>query len=258
MKEEQTMPEHRVARREEWQEARRQLLEQEKQHLERARELTRQRQQLPWVPVEKQYTFATDDGPKTLAELFDGRSQLIAYHLMFGPDYEAACPGCTGLADHFDAGVIHLENRDVTLLAISRAPLEKLQAYKRRMGWSFPWVSSFGSDYAFDFGFAFTQEQMASPIERNFERVDVPAMLADPPDWLVEWSHAVGTDLEHGLAEGPGWNAFALSEGAVYQTYVRYAPGDLLGPYYYQLLDLTPNGRGDEVRVRRHDEYGDA
>jgi predicted dithiol-disulfide oxidoreductase (DUF899 family) len=251
------MPAHRVATREEWQEARRLLLGQEKQHAERARELTRARQELPWVPVEKRYTFATDEGEKTLAELFDGRSQLIAYNLMFGPDYDAACPGCTGLADHFDAGVIHLENRDVTLMAISRAPLEKLQAYKRRMGWSFPWVSSFGSDYAFDFGFAFTQEQMTAPIEHNFETVDVAAMLAEPPDWLLEWSQAVGTDLQHGLAEGPGWIAFSLSEGTVYQTYVRYAPGDLLGPYFYQLLDLTPKGRGDEVRILRHDEYAD-
>jgi predicted dithiol-disulfide oxidoreductase (DUF899 family) len=185
---------------------------------------------------------------KSLAELFDGRSQLLAYHLMFGPDYTGACPGCSNLADHFDGGVVHLNHRDVTFLCISREPLEKLQAYRRRMGWTFPWVSSFGSDFNFDFGLAATEEQMAAD--------DFRKLIDEAPDWLEEWAVAVGTDLETGLVEGPGWNVFALEDGIVYDTYSRFAPdGDLLAPYYYQLLDQVPKGRGDEVRVTRHDEY---
>ena len=252
------MTEHQVATHEQWQAARRELLEQEKEHAERARDLTRRRQELPWVPVEKEYTFETDEGTKTLAELFDGRSQLLAYHLMFGPDYTGACPGCSNLADHLDGGVVHLNHRDVSFMCISRAPLEKLQAYKRRMGWTFPWVSSFGSDFNYDFGFAFTPEQMADGVEHNFEWVQISKLIEEAPDWLQEWAVAVGTDLAHGLQEGPGWNAFALRDGVVHHTYVRYAPGTLLEPFYYQLLDLVPSGRGNEVRVTRHDEYDDA
>jgi len=250
------MTEHKVGTREEWLAARKELLERENEHAELGRELTKQRQQLPWVPVEKEYTFETDDGPRTLAELFDGRSQLLAYHLMFGPDYTGACPGCSNLADHLDGGLVHLEHRDVTFLCISRAPLEKLQAYKQRMGWEFPWVSAFGSDFNFDFGFAFTEEQTAGEIEHNFERFDFQKLLAEAPDWLHDWAEAVGTDLATGLREGPGWNAFALSDGAVHHTYSRYAPdGDMLAPYYFQLLDQVPIGRVDDVRVRRSDEY---
>jgi predicted dithiol-disulfide oxidoreductase (DUF899 family) len=187
-------------------------------------------------------------GDEALADLFDGRSQLLVYHLMFGPDYAGACPGCSNLADHFDGGVVHLNHRDVTFLCISRAPLEKIQAYKRRMGWKFPWVSSFGSGFNYDFGFAFTEEQMASE--------DFQKLIKEAPDWLEEWAVAVGTDLPTGLIEGPGWNAFVLSDRVVYHTYARQAPdGALLAPYYYQLLDQVPKGRGDEFRVRRHDEY---
>jgi len=246
------MTKHTIGTREEWQAAREKLLEREDELAELSKELAQQRRELPWVPVEKAYSFDTDEGKKTLAELFDGRSQLLAYHIMFGPDYTGACPGCSNLADHLDGGVVHLNHRDVTFVCISRAPLEKLQAYKQRMGWKFPWVSSYGSDYQFDFDFALTEEQMAGMNE-------IQEMIKEPPDWLQEWSVQVGTELENALAEGPGWIAFALSDGVVHHTYSRYAPdGDLLTPYYYQLLDQVPKGRGDDDRTTRHDEYEDA
>jgi predicted dithiol-disulfide oxidoreductase (DUF899 family) len=245
------MTEHTVGTREERAAARSELLEREAEIARLSREAAEQRSALPWVRVERQYVFESDDGPKTLAELFDGRSQLLIYNLMFGPTYTGACPGCSGLADHFDAGLVHLNHRDVTMIAISRAPLEKLQAYKRRMGWRFPWVSSYGSDYGVDFGFAATEEQKASG--------ELAKMINEPPDFLKEWSLSVGTDLASGLTEGPGWIVFALEEGIVYHTYSRHAPdGALLAPYYYQLLDQTPKGRGDEMRAVRHDEYGAA
>jgi predicted dithiol-disulfide oxidoreductase (DUF899 family) len=245
------MTEHNVGTRDEWLAARKELLEQEQQHAARSEELAERRRELPWVRVDIEYSFETDEGTKTLAELFDGRSQLLIYHIMFGPEYAGACPGCSNLADHLDGGVVHLNYRDVTLLCISRAPLEKLQAYKRRMGWRFPWVSSFGSDFNYDFGFAFTEEQMA---EDEFRK-----LIEDPPDWLEEWAEMVGTDLPTGLKEGPGWNAFALEDGVVYHTYTRLAPDrDVVVPYYHQLLDQTPKGRGDEFRAFRHDEYEDA
>jgi predicted dithiol-disulfide oxidoreductase (DUF899 family) len=243
------MPEHQVGTREEWEAAREELLKRENEHAERSEELARQRRELPWVPVEKEYSFETEEGTKTLAELFDGRSQLLAYNIMFGPDYEAACPGCSNLADHLGGGLVHLNHRDVTLLCFSRAPLEKLQAYKQRMGWKFPWVSTYESEFPFDFGLALNREQMAG-IE------EIQEMIKEPPDWLQEWSQSVGTGLESGLAEGPGWIAFALEDGVVYHTYSRQAPDrDFVVPYYYQLLDRTPNGRADEFRAWRHDEY---
>src|SRR5436309_12129819 len=180
------MTEHKIGTREEWQAARDELAKLEAEHAELGQKATEQRRQLPWVPVEKEYVFDTEDGRKTLAELFDGRSQLLIYHLMLGPTYEAACPGCTGLADHFDGALLHLNNRDVTLIAISRAPIEKLRAYKRRMGWQFPYVSSYASDFNFDFDFASTEEEMATgePAE----------MVAEAPDWLHDWAQSVGTD----------------------------------------------------------------
>jgi predicted dithiol-disulfide oxidoreductase (DUF899 family) len=245
------MTEHKTGTREEWLAARNELLERENEHAERSEELARQRRELPWVRVEKDYMFDTDDGPKTLAELFDGRSQLLAYNIMFGPDYAGACPGCSNLADHLDAALVHLNHRDVTLLCFSRAPLEELQAYKRRMGWQFAWVSTYGSDFPFDFGFAFTDEQMAGIDE-------VQSMIKDPPDWLRDWAEQVGTNLESGLAEGPGWIAFAREDGVVYHTYSRLAPDrDFVVPYYYQLLDRTPKGRVDDFRAWRKDEYPD-
>jgi predicted dithiol-disulfide oxidoreductase (DUF899 family) len=243
------MTEHKLGTREEWEAARKELLERENEHAQRSEELAQQRRELPWVPVEKEYTFATDEGTKTLAELFDGRSQLLAYNIMFGPSYTGACPGCSNLADQLDGGLVHLNHRDVTLLCFSRAPLEKLQAYKQRMGWSFPWVSTYENDFAFDFELAFTEEQMA-------EVEEVQAMLEEPPDWLQEWAKDVGTELEKGMLENPGWIAFALEDGVVYHTYSRFAPDrDFVVPYYSQLLDRTPKGRVDEFQATRHDEY---
>jgi predicted dithiol-disulfide oxidoreductase (DUF899 family) len=242
------MTTHKVGTRGEWAAARKELLEREQELGKLDEELAKQRQDLPWVPVEKEYTFDTEEGKKTLAELFDGRSQLLIYHLMFGPTYEAACPGCSGLADHFDPMLVHLNNHDVTLICISRAPIEKLQAYKRRMGWTFPWVSSYASDFNFDFDFAFTQEQMATG--------ELAKMVAEAEDWLKDWAENVGTDLASGMAESPGWNAFALEDGAVYHTYSRTAPDRfMLVPYYAQLLDQVPAGRDADFPLRRHDEY---
>jgi predicted dithiol-disulfide oxidoreductase (DUF899 family) len=242
------MPKHKIGTREEWSAARAELLEREQQLGDLDEKVAKQRQELPWVKVEKQYTFDTEGGKKTLAELFDGRSQLLIYHLMFGPTYAAACPGCTGLADHFDAAIVHLNNRDVTLMAISRAPIEKLRAFKRRMGWKFPYVSSFASDFNLDFDFAFTPEQMAAG--------KLATMVAEAEDWLKDWAENVGTDLASGMAESPGWNVFALEDGVVYHTYSRTAPDRfLLAPYYSQLLDQIPDGRDADFPLRRHDEY---
>jgi predicted dithiol-disulfide oxidoreductase (DUF899 family) len=246
------MTEHKVGTREEWLEARNELLARENEHAQRSEELAEQRRNLPWVPVEKDYSFETEEGTKTLAELFDGRSQLLAYNIMFGPSYTGACPGCSNLADHLDGGLIHLNHRDVTLLCFSRAPLEKLQAYKRRMGWKFPWVSTYGSDFPFDFDLALTEEQMAG-IE------EIQTMIKEPPDWLEGWAKDVGTELESGMAENPSWIAFALEDGVVYHTYTRSAPDhDFVVPYSSQLLDRTPKGRVDEFRATRRDEYEDA
>jgi predicted dithiol-disulfide oxidoreductase (DUF899 family) len=180
--------------------------------------------------------------------LFDGRTQLLIYHLMFGPTYEAACPGCTGLADSFDGALVHLNNRDVTLICISRAPIEKLQAYKQRMGWQFPYVSSFVSDFNFDFDFAATEEQMATG--------ELAKMVEEADEWLKDWADNVGTDLAHGMAESPGWNVFKLEDGVVYHTYSRTAPDRfLLAAFYDQLLDQVPAGRHGDFPLRRHDEY---
>jgi predicted dithiol-disulfide oxidoreductase (DUF899 family) len=240
---------HAVATREEWAAAHERLREQEAELAELSRAVAERRRALPWVRLEKEYRFETDGGPRTLAELFDGRSQLLIYNIMFGPSFVAACPGCSNLADHFDAGMVHLNHRDVTMVCVSRAPLEKIRAYKRRMGWRFPWVSSFESDYAFDFGFAATEEQRATG--------ELAEMINEPPDFLLEWAVAVGTDLASGLIEAPGWIVFALEDGVVFHTYSCHAPdGALLAPYYYQLLDQVPKGRGEEYRATRHDEYG--
>jgi predicted dithiol-disulfide oxidoreductase (DUF899 family) len=241
------MPKQKVGTHEEWAAAREALLEREQELGSLDEELAKQRAELPWVPVEKEYVFDTEDGRKTLAELFDGRSQLLIYHLMFGPTYEAACPGCTGLADHFDAALVHLWNRDVTLIAISRAPIEKLTAYKRRMGWQFPYVSSYRSDFNFDFDFALTEEQMATG--------EPAKMVEEAPEWLHDWAENVGTDLAHGMAESPGWSVFALEGGIVYHTYSRTAPDRFLVSYHELLLDQVPAGRDADFPLRRHDEY---
>jgi predicted dithiol-disulfide oxidoreductase (DUF899 family) len=244
------MTDHAVVSRDEWLEARKRLREEEEAHAAQSEELAAKRRQLPWVRVDKEYEFDTDDGKKPLAELFDGRSQLLIYHLMFGPDYTGACPGCTSLADQLDGGLVHLNHRDVTLICISRAPIEKLQAYKQRMGWQFPYVSSYGSDFNYDFGFAFTERDQEAPEFRE--------VLDEPPGWLQDWARQVGTDLPTGLKEGPGWNVFALEDGVVYQTYARPAPDrDIVVPYFEQLLDQTPKGRQDEFVAYRKDEYPD-
>ena len=242
------MPQHKVGTAEEWEAAAAAVHEREQELGRLDEEIAKQRQEVPWVPVEKEYTLDTEDGKKTLPELFDGRSQLLIYQLMFGPTYEQACAGCTGLADSFDGVLPHLNARDVTLLAISRAPIEKLKAYKQRMGWNFPYVSSYGSDFNFDFGGSATEEQMASEQMRK--------MVEEADDWLRDWAKDVGTDLEHGMAEIPAWNVFKLDDGVVYRTYYRTAPDRfLLSTYYHQLLDQVPDGRDAEFPLRRHDEY---
>jgi predicted dithiol-disulfide oxidoreductase (DUF899 family) len=242
------MPEHTVGTREEWKTAVAAVHEREQELGRLDEEIAKQRQEVPWVRVEKEYVFDTEDGKKTLPELFDGRSQLLVYQLMFGPTYEAACPGCTGLADHFDGALPHMNARDITLMAISRAPIEKLSAYKQRMGWKFPYVSSFETDFNFDFDASFTQEQMASG--------ELKKMVDEADDWLKDWADDVGTDLAHGMAESPRWNAFKLEDGVVYHTYTRTAPDRfLLVPFYFQLLDQVPDGRDEDFPLRRHDEY---
>jgi len=195
------MPEHKIGTREEWQTAREELAKLEAEQGERNEEIKSKRLELPWVAVEKEYEFDTEDGKKTLAELFDGRSQLLAYNIMFGPDYTlGACPGCTSLGDGLDGSLVHVNHRDVTLLCFSRAPIERLTAYKRRMGWQFPYVSTYNSDFAFDFGLALTEEQ-AQQIPAVKEMID------NPPEWLQEWSGQIGAELKDGLREGPGLRA---------------------------------------------------
>jgi predicted dithiol-disulfide oxidoreductase (DUF899 family) len=243
--------EHKVGTREEWQAAREELAKLENEHAERNEEIKKKRLGLPWVPVEKGYEFDTEDGKRTLAELFDGRSQLLAYNVMFGPDYEVgACPGCTNLADGLDGGLVHLNHRDVTLICFSRASIDRLIAYKERMGWKFPYVSTYETDFPWDFGLALTEEQAA-------EIPEVKEMIDNPPDWLQEWSTQVGAELKDGLREGPSWIAFALEDGVVYHTYTVMAPDPFVAPYYMFLLDRTPKGRQDGFRAWRKDEYED-
>jgi predicted dithiol-disulfide oxidoreductase (DUF899 family) len=248
-KEANAMPDHNVGTREEHLRARKELLEREKELTRRSDELARQRRELPWVPIEKDYGFETDDGTKTLAELFDGRSQLLVYHFMFGPAYTAGCPVCSSGADTYDGAVPHLNARDVTFLCVSRAPLERLQAYKRRMGWTFPWVSSQGTDFNFDFDVSHTEEQLAPFLEGDLG--PVPELAA-----------ACGTDPAGYLAEGPGLSAFVLDDGVPYHTYSTYARGLEIMLGFYPLLDRVPNGRNEgdppEMWIRRHDEYPDA
>jgi predicted dithiol-disulfide oxidoreductase (DUF899 family) len=231
------------------------LLEAEKALTRRGDEVAQQRQQLPWVRVDKEYRFETEEGPASLADLFRGRSQLLVYHFMFGPEYQAGCPACSAIADGFNGFVVHLANHDVTLCAVSRAPLAKLQAYKRRMGWSFPWASSFDTDFNFDFKAAITEEQQQTgAIEYNFRTVDMrPDPNADDgPD-----ASPVGTDLATYSRQMPGMSAYALDDGVVYHTYSAYARGldGLWGAY--QWFDRAPLGRNESgFWWRRHDEYG--
>ncbi|HSC02005.1 MAG TPA: DUF899 family protein [Solirubrobacteraceae bacterium] len=245
------MPEHTTGTREQWQAARAELAKLEAEYAELERKVTEQRRQLPWVRVEKEYAFDTEDGKKTLADLFEGRSQLLAYNIMFGPDYEnGACPGCTSLGDQFDGPRVHLNHRDVTLICFSRAPIERLTAYKQRMGWRFPYVSTYGTDFPFDFDLALTPDQAR-------EVPQIQEMVANPPDWLEDWSRQIGAKLEDGLREAPSFIAFARENGTVYHTYTVSAPDPFVAPYHSFLEHRTPKGGGDEFRVMRKDEYPD-
>jgi predicted dithiol-disulfide oxidoreductase (DUF899 family) len=245
------MSDHTIGTRDEWQTARDDLAKLEAEQAELTRKVTEQRRRLPWVPVEKEYVFDTEDGKKSLAELFDGRSQLLAYNIMFGPDYEVgACPGCTNLGDELDGTVVHLNHRDVTMICFSRAPIDRLIAYKKRMGWQFPYVSTYGTDFPFDFGLALTPEQ-AQQIPQIQEMVD------DPPGWLADWGRQVGAKLEDGLREAPSYIAFARDNGRVFHTYTVSAPDPFVAPYHSFLLDRTPKPESDEPRAWRKDEYPD-
>jgi predicted dithiol-disulfide oxidoreductase (DUF899 family) len=245
------MTDHDVVSREEWAAARAELLAREKEHTRLGDELARQRRELPWVRVEKEYRLETDEGTRTLAELFDGRGQLLVYHFMFGPSYKAGCPTCSSMADTVDGALPHLHARDVTMLYVSQAPLEKLQAYKRRMGWSMPWVSSAVSDFNFDQGNSRTEEQTREAI--------APMLEAGPPPAVDHNASLSGTDVTGYLTEGPGFSAFVLDDGTVHQTYTTTARGLEFLMGYYPILDRAPKGRDEtdasQVWIRRHDEY---
>ena len=241
------MTSHQTGTREQWLAARGELLAKEKELLKAKDAVRRETRELPWVPIEKQYRFDTDAGPKTLAELFDGRSQLIVYHFMFGPDYTAGCPVCSSIADGFNGNIAHMNARNTTFTAISRAPLDKLQAYKQRMGWDFPWASSYGSDYAFDL-------EIAHPVEtaRGWLAGGVPPLVA-------KIAEECGTEPAVYVSESPIMNTYALEDGTVHLAYSTTARGLEFMMVYYGLLDRTPLGRdeGDESQMwlRRHDEY---
>ena len=250
------MTTHTIATRDEWMEARLDLLAAEKDLTRRSDEVARLRERLPWVRIDKTYTFDAETGSKRLKDLFDGRSQLLVYHFMFGPDYTAGCPSCSMIADGFSGFAVHLANHDVTVMAVSRAPLAKLQAYKRRMGWSFPWASSFGGEFNFDFCVGFTEAQQRDEgIEYNYRRETSLRERGSAP--VACCAAACGTDAATFLRERPGMSAFVLEDGIVYHTYSTYARGldGLWG--MYQWLDRAPKGRNEtDVWWRRHDEYG--
>ena len=257
LKEKGTMTKHTTGTRKEWLAARLKLLEAEKELTRRSDELARRRQELPWVRIDKEYRFETDEGSASLADLFRGCSQLLVYHFMFGPDYTAGCPHCSAIADGFDGFVVHLANHDVTLSAVSRAPLAKLQAFKQRMGWTFPWASSLGGDFNFDFNVSLTEEQQREGAEYNYQR-EAARRRREGSEGGDAGSLAAttGTDVATYMRERPGMSAFALEEGVVYHTYSAYARGldGLWG--LYQWLDRAPRGRNETgVWMRRHDEY---
>ncbi len=253
------MTDHKIGTREEWLAARLELLKDEKELTRRSDELARRRQELPWVRIDKTYRFETDRGSASLADLFRGRSQLLVYHFMFGPDYTAGCPSCSAIADGFDRSAVHLANHDVTLCAVSRAPLAKLDAYKRRMGWTFPWASSFGGDFNADFEVSITEEQQREgTVEYNY-RPSRPRSEVKPAASGEENPHAAmtGTDAATYARERPGMSAFVVDDNVVYHTYSTYARG-LDGLWsMYQWLDRAPKGRNETgLWWRRHDEYG--
>jgi predicted dithiol-disulfide oxidoreductase (DUF899 family) len=255
---------HAIGTRDEWLTARLELLEAEKEHTRQGDELARRRQELPWVRIDKAYRFETEEGTASLPDLFRGRSQLLVYHFMFGPDYKAGCPSCSTIADGFDGFAVHLANHDVMLSAVSRAPIEKLQAYKRRMGWSFPWASSFGSDFNADFSVGFTpQQQRDGGIEYNYRR-EAPVDSKTVSEWKLRGSDTIvgqiaattGTEVPTYIRERPGVSAFVLEDGVVYHSYSTYARGldGLWG--MYQWLDRAPKGRNEAgFWWRRNDEY---
>jgi predicted dithiol-disulfide oxidoreductase (DUF899 family) len=253
------MTTHMTGTRDEWLKARIALLKEEKEHTRRGDELARRRQALPWVRIDETYRFETDEGGTTLADLFAGRSQLLIYHFMFGPDYKAGCPSCSAVADGFDRSVVHLANHDVTLAAVSRAPLAKLRAYKQRMGWTFPWASSHGGDFNFDFNVAFTEAQQRNgAFEYNYERGG--HALDSPPEEVAEvpvvLAAMAGTDVATYARERPGMSAFVREDGVIYHTYSTYSRGvdGIWG--MYQWLDRAPRGRNETgLWWRRHDEY---
>jgi predicted dithiol-disulfide oxidoreductase (DUF899 family) len=248
---------HTIGTRKEWLAARIELLKAEKELTRRSDELARRRQELPWVRVDKPYRFETDEGSVSLTDLFRGRSQLLVYHFMFGPDYKAGCPSCSAIADGFDGFAVHLANHDVMLWTVSRAPLANLQAYKRRMGWTFPWASSFGSDFNFDFSVGFTEEQQRKgTIEYNYERDGHAMDATQAPEPVVQFAATCGIDVASYTRERPGMSAFAIEDGAVHHTYSTYARGvdGIWG--MYQWLDRAPKGRNETgIWWRRHDEY---
>ena len=255
---------HTTGTRKDWLDARLALLDAEKELTRRSDAVTQQRQALPWVRIDKEYRFDTDEGSATLADLFRGRSQLLIYHFMFGPDYTAGCPSCSSIADGFNGIAVHLENHDVGLIAVSRAPLAKLQAFKRRMGWSFPWASSSGNDFNADFSVCFTPEEQRAGVEYNFrQETPTPDIIATKmPEWsdsenpVAQVAATVGTNVPTFLRDLPGMSAFALQDGVVHHTYSTYARGldGLWG--MYQWLDRAPLGRNEHGFWWRHrDSY---
>jgi predicted dithiol-disulfide oxidoreductase (DUF899 family) len=253
-----TMIAHKIGTREEWLAARLELLDAEKALTRQSDEIAQQRQNLPWVRVEKNYLFETDEGKASLADLFKGRSQLLVYHFMFGPDYKAGCPSCSMIADGFDGFAVHLAHHDVTLMAVSRAPLAKLQAYRQRMGWTFPWASSHGGDFNFDLNVSYTETQeKAGPVEYNYARGAHAMDMTPVPPPVAQFAATCGVDAPTYRRDRPGLSAFVREDGAIYHTYSTYARGvdGLWGAY--QWLDRAPKGRNEQgVWWRRHDEYG--
>ena len=242
---------HRIVDREDWAAERAELLAREKEHTRAADDLARQRRELPWTPIEKEYRFDTDDGPCSLAALFGGRSQLLVYHFMFGPAYQAGCPTCSSMADGVVGTLPHLNARDVSFTFVSQAPLEKLQAYKRRMGWGIPWVSALGSDFNFDFGYSRGEKATRQAVAPMLESALSPIM--------EHMTRSTGTDVVGYLTEGPGFSAFIREDGSIYQTYSTTARGLEFLMGYYPILDRAPLGRGEtgapQTWLRRHDEY---
>ena len=241
------MTQHKVGTQEEWQAARDELLAEEKELTHRNDELARKRRELPWVPVETDYSFETVDGTKPLAELFDGHSQLLVYHFMFGPDYAAGCPVCSSIADNLNPNAVHLAARDTKLMLVSRAPLEKLQRYKERMGWGLDWASTVGSEFNRELGLLYTEEELK------------PFLEGEIPPAVEQGAVACGVDVATYVADGPGLSAYILSDGTVYRTYMTTTRGVEPAMGYYALLDRTPIGRNEEgedvLWIRRHDEY---